>query len=58
MTPSSSTGETTTREEGQFTKDGGGFDEFKDRVESQKQIKLYLHDIFAAAGSSDHLTFQ
>jgi hypothetical protein len=33
-------------EEGLFTKDGGGQDQFQDRVQSQKEIKIYLNEIF------------
>ena len=28
-------------------------DEFKDRVESQRQIRQYLNDIFAVAGAEE-----
>jgi hypothetical protein len=35
-----------TDEEGSFTKEGGGMENFEDRVQSQREIKLYLNEIF------------
>lgn len=36
--------------EGMFTQDGGGLDDFRDRVESQKQIKQFLDEIYSKHG--------
>jgi len=36
-----------TEEEGSFTKEGGGNEDFQDRVQSQREIKLYLNEIFS-----------
>jgi hypothetical protein len=34
-------------EEGSFTKEGGGYENFQDRVQSQREIKIYLNEIFS-----------